>query len=212
MLKSVLYDWGGLNVWLFHWVNRWHTPWWDAVMRLGTALGDHRNFPVYITLVVLTALLLTVRMDRRAGRRVAEDQALNWLGVLAVLSAGYLVDGGLIIWLKPWFDFPRPLLALPPGSVVVVGRPEYYHSLPSGHSAFAMLLAASLWPVLAQPWRLAAVMFVLWVGISRLSLGDHFPADIAAGWLLSLVVVWCLRKLLRSTTHVRPGRPESGSA
>jgi len=30
---------------------------------------------------------------------------------------------------------------------------------------------------------------VLWVGISRISLGAHFPADVVAGFLLSLIVV-----------------------
>jgi membrane-associated phospholipid phosphatase len=32
-------------------------------------------------------------------------------------------------------------------------------------------------------------MFVLWVGVSRMSLGAHFPADVAAGFLSSLIVV-----------------------
>ena len=52
MLKAVLYDWGGLNVWLFHLVNQWHAPFWDAPMRLGTTLGNHGNFPVYMALAV----------------------------------------------------------------------------------------------------------------------------------------------------------------
>jgi membrane-associated phospholipid phosphatase len=33
------------------------------------------------------------------------------------------------------------------------------------------------------------VLFVLWVGISRISLGAHFPADVAAGFVSSLIVV-----------------------
>jgi membrane-associated phospholipid phosphatase len=42
---------------------------------------------------------------------------------------------------------------------------------------------------------------VLWVGISRVSLGAHFPADVLAGFLSSLAVVLlvlvAIRKLLR---------------
>jgi membrane-associated phospholipid phosphatase len=67
--------------------------------------------------------------------------------------------------------------------------PEFHHSLPSGHASFAMLLTASLWPVLNRSWRVAGVVFVLWVGISRISLGAHFPADVIAGFLSSLAVV-----------------------
>ncbi len=193
MLKAVLYDWGGTNAALFHWVNRLHSPFWDRLMLWGTALGDHRNFPVYAALLTLAGLVLAARAGRRAAEDISRALALSWLGALAVLGLGYVVDGGLILWLKPWLDYPRPLLALPPGSVTVVGRPEYHYSLPSGHSAFAMLLAASMWPVLNRCWRTAAAIFVLWVGVSRVSVGAHFPADVAAGWLLSLGVVALVR-------------------
>ena len=51
VLKDILYDWGGLNVALFHAVNDVHFPALDAAMRLGTALGNHQNFPVYLCLL-----------------------------------------------------------------------------------------------------------------------------------------------------------------
>jgi membrane-associated phospholipid phosphatase len=71
----------------------------------------------------------------------------------------------------------------------IIGMPEYHHSLPSGHSSFAMLVTASLWPVLNRKWRIAGACFVLWVGCSRISLGAHFPADVMAGFISSLAVV-----------------------
>lgn len=103
------------------------------------------------------------------------------------------------------FDFPRPPLALPIETVHIVGEAEYHHSLPSGHSSFAMLIVASIWPVLFFPWqKYLAVIFVLLVGISRVSLGAHFPADVLAGWLSSLVIVlgvrWGIEKIMRFKT------------
>jgi signal peptidase II len=108
----------------------------------------------------------------------------------------YVADGALLGWLKPLLDFPRPPLALPPGTVNVIGAPEYHHSLPSGHSSFAMLVAASLWPVFTRAWRAAACAFVLWVGLSRISLGAHFPADVLAGFVSALTVVLLVRQLI----------------
>jgi membrane-associated phospholipid phosphatase len=52
-----------------------------------------------------------------------------------------------------------------------------------------MLVIASLWPVLNRRWLIAGVCYVLWVGISRVSLGAHFPADVMAGYFSSLAVV-----------------------
>jgi len=45
------------------------------------------------------------------------------------------------------------------------------------------------------------VIFVLWVGISRINLGAHFPADVMAEFISSLVVVLlvyvAIQKLMR---------------
>jgi signal peptidase II len=65
-----------------------------------------------------------------------------------------------------------------------------------------MLCAASIWPVLNRPGRYLAVMMVLWIGVSRVSLGVHFPADVLAGYLSSLLIVLAARAFLRSL--VRP--------
>ncbi|MHB1238704.1 MAG: phosphatase PAP2 family protein, partial [Gallionella sp.] len=87
-------------------------------------------------------------------------------------------------------------------TVQIVGTPEYHHSLPSGHSSFAMLVTASLWPVLKRGWRVAGVIFVLWVGVSRISLGAHFPADVMAGFLSSLAVVMLVYAAIQKLMQV----------
>ena len=79
-------------------------------------------------------------------------------------------------------------------------------TLPSGHSSFAMLVTASLWPVLNGRWRVAGACFVLWVGISRMSLGAHFPADVLAGFLSSLAVVLLVYIAIQKLTSLIVGR------
>lgn len=186
-MKEVIYDWGGMNVWLFHVINGIHFGVLDSFMLLGTALGQHELFPLYLGIVSLAALYAVVKAPLQQASR--QTLVIRWMSVLAVFSIAYLLDGLLIGALKPLLDFPRPPLALPAGTVHIVGVAEYHHSLPSGHSSFAMLCIASLWPVMKRGLRGAGVLFVLWVGISRISLGAHFPADVIAGYLSSLTVV-----------------------
>lgn len=183
-MKAILYDWGGINPWLFHVINDMRGEYLDRFMLLGTALGDHALFPLYIGLTVFIALTaLTRRHDFN------RHQALAWLSVIAVFCIAYLLDGLLISTLKPLLDFPRPPLALTPGTMHIIGTAEYHHSLPSGHASFAMLCIASVWPVLSRSQRWLGTFYVLWVGISRVSLGAHFPADVLAGFASSLLVV-----------------------
>jgi membrane-associated phospholipid phosphatase len=194
-MKEILYDWGGANVWLFHAINDIHFDWLDKVMLLGTTLGDHNLFTLYLGLLTLISLVVVNKQEMNAEQyRV---KVVNWMSVITVFSIAYLLDGWFLGYLKPLLDFPRPPLALLPGTVNVVGTPEYHHSLPSGHSSFAMLVTASLWPVLNRGWRIAGAIFVLWVGTSRISLGAHFPADVMAGFLSSLAVVLIVHVAIR---------------
>lgn len=189
-MKAIFYDWGGLNVWLFHAINNIHFGALDSFMLLGTQLAEHGSFALYLGLLVLVAALATRDKDKRALQL--------WFGVIAIFALGNLLDGWLVGMLKDWFYFPRPALALPLNSVYLLGSPEnnLQHSLPSGHTSYAMLISASLWPVLNRYWRYLACAFVLWVGLSRISLGAHFPADVAAGALSCLLVVWLVKKLV----------------
>lgn len=203
-MKEIFYDWGGANAWLFHAVNDIRFGWLDNVMLLGTGLGDHSLFPFYLGLLTLFALVVVNRPVQDHAHYRA--QVTRWMAVIAVFGLAYLLDGLLLGVLKPLLDFPRPPLALPPDTVHVIGIPELHHSLPSGHSSFAMLVTASLWPVLNRRWRVAGALFVLWVGISRISLGAHFPADVLAGFLSSLVVVLLVYVAIQKLMRLIAGR------
>ena len=181
-VKSVLYDWGGLNVWLFQVINGVHGPYIDRTMLLGTFLGAHQHFPAYAAVIALVSVAATGHARRM--RLDAEGVGMRWLSVLAVFVIGYYCEGLLVMALKHGFDFPRPAAALPPDAVHIVGRAQFRYSLPSGHAAFAALLAASLWPVLPRVGRFVVASFAAWVALSRVSLGAHFPADVVAGALV----------------------------
>jgi membrane-associated phospholipid phosphatase len=202
-VKEVVYDWGGFNLWLFHAINNVRGELLDRLMELGTTLGDHSQFTFYLPLLALACWWWVARAVQRAPAEI-EARALAGFSVLATFSLAYFVEGYLVTWLKQSLDYPRPPLALLPESFHLIGKPQLHHSLPSGHATFAMTLGASLWPLFGRNGRLLLAALVLWVGLSRVSLGEHFPADVMAGYLLGLAVVLGIRLLL---TRVLPAAP-----
>ncbi len=180
-----LYNWFGLNVALFRLLNGLHAAWWDHLMMTMTWLGDHERYPYYMAI----ALLLMFMRRRWLPRRN-----------VVVFGVGYAVTALIIIGLKPYLDFPRPLMALGSRAVIVVGRPELHHSFPSGHATFSVLLAASLsagrsWPLKWALWIGAAL-----VCVSRVAVGAHFPADVVGGALIAAAVVAMLQPSLRAVS------------
>ena len=74
------------------------------------------------------------------------------------------------------------------------------YSFPSGHSASAAGMATTLALIFRKTWlRVLAVVLPLLVGISRFSLGVHYPTDVLAGWVLgygmAFFMPWAVRKV-----------------
>ena len=197
-MKQLFYDWGGANVWLFHAINDLHSGLIDRFMMMGTLLAGHDNFPVYLGFACLFAIgsLSGTQVNQP---ELARKKALNWLMTISIFCIAFMLDGQMLSLVKPWLDFPRPLLALPPSSVHVFGRPEYHDGFPSGHASFAMLAVSSLWPMMKRHFRIFGIFFVIWVGLSRILLGAHFPADVLAGYVSALLIVLSVRRILEST-------------
>ena len=189
-----LYDWFGLNVALFHVINGVHAPGWDQLMLAMTWLGFHERYPYYLALALSLAYLAPRRLPLRN---------------VVVLAIGYALTAGVVPALKPWLDFPRPLLALGNNAVVVLGEPELHHSFPSGHSTFAVLLAASLAPALSPPYKWGLWLFAVLVCLSRISVGAHFPADVLGGALIGLAAVLAARLILKAASRIGHGPQRS---
>ena len=105
---------------------------------------------------------------------------------------------------KQFFQRDRPLLW---ESI----SPETTFSFPSGHAMGSMTLAMVVillaWPTRWRwPALLAAVVFALLVGFSRIYLGVHYPSDILGGWAAAMAWV-AGAHLLLFRGSLRPWKP-----
>lgn len=177
---SELYGWGGLNEAMFLLVNRHHGPTLDSIALAITALGHPKLYPFYL------AIALSWSAWRPASLPLRN---------VATFAIGYVVLSMVLVpVLKGMLDFPRPLAVLGEHVVTIVGKPDAAHSFPSGHAAFAVLVAASLAPGIARAAQIALAIFALLVCVSRLSTGAHFPADVLVGALLAIAVAAAVRR------------------
>lgn len=99
--------------------------------------------------------------------------------------------------LKAAWDAPRPLSVLDPQWLHAIGQtPMGGHSMPSGHSLAAGSMAALLFFALdrGRVWQCVVVLGGGLIGLSRLAVGAHWPADVLAGLGWGLLLVLCAQR------------------
>jgi len=146
---------------LFLFFNGWG-EWSPLLWSVITLMGD--------TLVLFCLLLLFV------GRR----PDMVWAVMLASLAVAAAVHT-----IKPFLDLPRPPAVLTAEQLNTIGYIATSGSFPSGHTAAAFTLAGVLC-MLSFPRRLKATVLglAILVGISRMAVGIHWPADALGGAMI----------------------------
>lgn len=141
------------------------TPWLDTPMKLISGLGNNGFLWIAIGAVLL----------------ILGNRTKPWRQWGAVLLGSLALNAVLCnIVLKPLVARTRPYDLL--GYTVLV-PPLSDFSFPSGHTSAAFAGAAVIY-AMHRRWGIAAYLFAILMGFSRLYLGVHFPADVLAGALL----------------------------
>ena len=163
-------------------------PWWFEEMgRDITALGG-------VAVLMLTTLIVSIFF-------LLLRRWTSALYILVTIGSGILISSVA----KDFFDRPRPDL-VPHDSIV------HTASFPSGHSMMAAIVYLSLGVLIArvQPRfylklyvMIVAILLTLFVGISRIYMGVHWPTDVAAGWLAG--GAWAMICLIMARILARRG-------
>jgi undecaprenyl-diphosphatase len=176
------YDWLGANRALFLWINGFHSPGWDRALLAVSGLADRDYFAIELAVLVLVAY----GFPRLLALRGVAAACLGFLVLLAVLPV-----------IKYGVAAPRPVAVLGRAATLVEGAAGHGFSFPSGHASLAFLMAAALTPGAAMPLRILLWLAAVAVALARVALGAHFPADVAGGAVLGIVLAVLARQVLR---------------
>jgi len=147
----------------------------DALAAHLTELGNG-------SIVGILALALTVKYPAIAKRFL-----------LITLIAGILIAG-----FKQFFADPRPAGVLAQTDFHIIGDVLKKYSFPSGHTTTAFAMAGFIMLTFSSlPLRIFVLVLAVLAGISRISVGAHWPEDILAGAALGLLIAYagCLFSL-----------------
>lgn len=169
----------------------------QAVNDIPTTLGWPLR--VVMQLGTLAVALVVVAITAVATRRRGIGPAVATL--IAVALAFRLDDV-----LKRLIARPRPPAVL---QGLHVRETIGGFGFPSGHTTMAFALAASLHASVSRPWRWALWTLAAVVGIARMHVGVHWPADVIGGAALGTAIGTGAWLLVTAALPPRPGGERS---
>lgn len=116
-----------------------------------------------------------------------------------------LMSGILIAGFKQFFSDPRPAGVLAQTDFHIIGDVLKRYSFPSGHTTTAFAMAGFIMLTFASlPLRIFVFVLAIVAGVSRISVGAHWPEDILAGAPLGLMIAY-VGSWLSTTPFSRQG-------
>lgn len=155
-----------------------------------TMLGEE-----YLVILVLGILYWCV--DKELGHRVS-------LSLSGTMVFGTMIKG-VALRRRPYMDNSEiQCLRAPHSGEDVMSPVAQGFSMPSLHSS----MSVAVYGTLANETKkraliLLSIFLPLFIGLSRLYLGVHYPTDVLAGWVLGIIVVFSLGALVHKFDYKR---------
>ncbi|MGH7493624.1 MAG: phosphatase PAP2 family protein [bacterium] len=181
---------------LLLWINGSHTPLWDEIMWF--ASGKWSWVPFYLMLIAV----LSWKFKKNAVPMIL-------LIALLILMSDQLASGIF----KPLVQRLRPSHEPGLGETlhIVNGYRGGLYGFMSSHAANSFALAFYLTLVAASQLKWLPFVLIPWalfVSISRVYLGVHYPSDVLAPVVFSLLIAWCVSYLYHQIIkYVRRSHP-----
>lgn len=102
-----------------------------------------------------------------------------------------ILAGILIAGFKQFFSDPRPAGILSPNDFHIVGDVLKQYSFPSGHTTTAFAMAGFIMLTFSSlSLRVFVLVLAIFAGVSRISVGAHWPEDVLAGAALGFLIAY----------------------
>lgn len=155
-------------------------------------IGNFFYSPI-VFLLTICLMVINIKTDQHKGLKCYQS-----VKCFVVMLVSFVVAAIIVELAKHYSEMPRPFCSLPANEIISLPMhkaQKCLRSFPSGHSAYITILAASMFPIMNYLARIAGIIIVAMVYISRIALAMHFPIDVLTSGVMSLVIVWLVFKL-----------------
>jgi membrane-associated phospholipid phosphatase len=140
------------------------------------------------------------RNDAANSSLLAGDDFSHTYNQLVKVGMCYALFGLAYAAMKFSINLPRPFCSLPASAfttILDVTNERCLSSFPSAHTGLAIIIAYYLWPYLKNYQKLAALLIIILVALSRITLAMHYPADILYSIIIAFGLIYLNENLFK---------------
>ena len=187
---EILYNFCGWNKKLFVIINSYSNigilPY---CLRMLTELFDIINFACGCAALIV---YFYIKLQRISSPFEHQKQFWSVYNRLTRICVIYVVFGLVYSLLKFLVNLPRPFCSLPNDNFMTIAdvtTARCLSSFPSAHTGLALLTVYCTWSYLNLFQKIAASGILLLVGLSRITLAMHYPADVIYSSPIAVLVI-----------------------
>lgn len=216
-LKDFLYDFNGFNIILFHYINNLfaNNSFFEFIIPILSAIGSWKTFPFIILALLLISLLkISYKHQLTFYQTFFNNEFKAYFNILVPICVAYIITICIAYILKNFLIFPRPLCILENLNIIkeigyssidqmIYDRCNEDGSFPSAHSSIAAVLIIGLWKKLGNFGQILGILYLLIIGVTRIAIGVHFPADVIWGTILGASVMLLISYIFKNLSGIR---------
>ncbi len=188
---ELLYNFQGLNQEIFLWINRItnHFSIIAYILQIISYCFNISNFAIIYLIYCVYFYTQLKKIQDFNQRQIKFWSIYNKMVLIGII---YTIFGCTYAIFKFFVNLPRPFCLLPINSFVTIANIELERclsSFPSSHSGLALLTAYFIWSYITMGQKIIALLVVILVAISRITLAMHYPADIIYSFLITIIII-----------------------
>ncbi len=198
-MESLNKDYHNVNLEIFRFFNDgFGKTEYDSLMKAGDLIGTgDSNFILFIYIAILIFFFAYNLFKKKDPKHVKEILNL-WLTATITVILSLVIGYIFIIIFKNYTKMPRPFCSLDNIYIIhdIVSKLDCNLSFPSGHTFFLTAITASFWHIFNKKMKFFCVLLIIFVAISRIVSGAHYPIDILGAVVITLPLTISLRNIV----------------
>jgi membrane-associated phospholipid phosphatase len=190
--KYILYDWFGYNKIFFQYIHNFsdNKTFIKPYIFFTKYIGEYLLFPLhFLLLIIFMASYIVINKQRHSFSLQANYAKTVFILLFSIALGAIFVEA-----LKIYFALPRPycenlnVINKIMLSLTTFKSSDCYKSFPSGHSWYVATFIFSIWGILNRFFKVIGILTIATVGLSRIIVGMHFPADVVYAILFASII------------------------